>query len=1067
MKRLLGRWLKIYEDEISLFLWTVALLFLVRSSGMILNNYAETAFLKRYGVEYLPIVNMINAVATFVVMGFLTALMTRFKDAVLLGYVFVFCGTSIGAIRLLIPYDIDLVYPALFMLKAQYEVLQALLFWNLANDLFNTRQSKRLFPLITAGGVIGLVLSSFGTPLLAKTLTFDNLLWTYLGLCLAAAGVVKGVGRRFPALLLGGTKGRTVKKRSRMLDEMKKVLPLMKESVLLKVMIVLTLMPNVVIPMMNYQFNFAVNEQFATEGALVQFFGYFRGVLNIINLVILLFVGRIYGRWGLPVALMFHPFNYLMAFFAFLMRFDIFSAIYARMSTNILRTTINIPANAVLMGLFPESYRGLVRPFLRGTVVRIGLFVGSGLILLSEPLFHPRYLSLVAFPFVLAWIGAPFVLKRRYADILLNLVATNVLDLKTMEEADIKGLFAEKRLQNQLADLFLAAEGKDALWYARVMKSVSPQQLDALILKKMPTVDETTRIALLDLLSPRAGDKAAPVFVSLYDPENVALNRALLGTATRLEGDAFQALFQRAWETAADGEVRALALGGLCKMAPEKFGPTVSAWLSSEDVKIRRRGVIAAGACQAPGFAERLLVLLDDEGNAPLVPDILRALKAHQMPGLNRVALAYLEDPSEAVRAAALEVLEVRDEETLRKAVSLMGDPSDAVYGLAKEKILSASYVDGTLLVESLGLPRRRIREGIFDLLQRLGIRDIDTYRFARGQAERAYRDLWEAEVLKDLPGSAERDLLILHLKQEKTARLEDCLRVLALQDASGRLKILARGVFSEDARQRANSMEALEDLLDSSLSKILLPLLEETDTAQRLAVGRKFFGLPKGDIHPWSIFPDLLKESNWVTVLLALSLLERHPGEVDGEAVLALTDSKNPFIREAARRIVDPKPKPNDDKENKMAAAITIPEKILHLKGIEIFEGLSVGELAAVASVTQEVSFPAGEIVIQQGDPGETMYLIIEGEVSIIKDAGTENEFELDRIQQGDYFGEMALFEDLVRSATVKTRTPCRFLVLDKGEFKEIVKEFPEIALHICKVLSSRLRRLHQKLRV
>jgi len=67
-KKLLGL-LKVYEDEISLLLWTAALLFIIRSSGIILNNYAETAFLKRYGVEYLPIVNMLNAVATFFITG--------------------------------------------------------------------------------------------------------------------------------------------------------------------------------------------------------------------------------------------------------------------------------------------------------------------------------------------------------------------------------------------------------------------------------------------------------------------------------------------------------------------------------------------------------------------------------------------------------------------------------------------------------------------------------------------------------------------------------------------------------------------------------------------------------------------------------------------------------------------------------------------------------------------------------------------------------------------------------------------------------------------------------------
>jgi hypothetical protein len=50
MLRLIGKWLNVYEDEIHLFLWTFFLYFLLTSANVILNNYAETAFLKRYGV---------------------------------------------------------------------------------------------------------------------------------------------------------------------------------------------------------------------------------------------------------------------------------------------------------------------------------------------------------------------------------------------------------------------------------------------------------------------------------------------------------------------------------------------------------------------------------------------------------------------------------------------------------------------------------------------------------------------------------------------------------------------------------------------------------------------------------------------------------------------------------------------------------------------------------------------------------------------------------------------------------------------------------------------------------
>jgi len=102
-----------------------------------------------------------------------------------------------------------------------------------------------------------------------------------------------------------------------------------------------------------------------------------------------------------------------------------------------------------------------------------------------------------------------------------------------------------------------------------------------------------------------------------------------------------------------------------------------------------------------------------------------------------------------------------------------------------------------------------------------------------------------------------------------------------------------------------------------------------------------------------------------------------------------------------------------------------TISEKIMLLKGIEIFQGLSVSELAAIASVVEEVDYPAGKIIIKEGTSGETLYLMINGEVSVIKDLGGINEVEMDRMTTGNYFGEMALFEDAVRSASIRTEKP------------------------------------------
>lgn len=147
------------------------------------------------------------------------------------------------------------------------------------------------------------------------------------------------------------------------------------------------------------------------------------------------------------------------------------------------------------------------------------------------------------------------------------------------------------------------------------------------------------------------------------------------------------------------------------------------------------------------------------------------------------------------------------------------------------------------------------------------------------------------------------------------------------------------------------------------------------------------------------------------------------------------------------------------------MADEVTISDKIMLLRGIDIFESLSVSELAATVSVVEEIDCTPGEIIIQEGTVGDTMYLVIKGEVSVIKDLGEINEIEIDRINAGDYFGEMALFEDAVRSVSIRIEEPSRFMVLNKQEFKELVREYPQIALEICKVLSGRIRNLHTKI--
>ncbi|MFH0845183.1 MAG: Npt1/Npt2 family nucleotide transporter [Pseudomonadota bacterium] len=1067
MLKWMGKWLNIYEDEIGLFLWSGALYFLIHCSAVLFDNYTSTTFLKRFGVEHLPLIYMINSITTFFLMGILTGFMVKLPGSRLLSRMLLFCGLTVGGLRFIIPLGIDLLYPVLFILKSQYEVLLGLVFWNLANDLFNTRQSKRLFPLITAGGMVGGILGSFVTPILSKTISLDNLLLAYLVTAVMGAITVKRMGAQYPTLMISEKRGKKIKSRSSTIDEFKKVWPMMKESMLVKILIILTLIPNMAIPIMNYQFNFAVDQAFATEGGMIKFFSYFKGILNIISFVILFFVGRIYGRWGLPVALMFHPFNYMIAFFAFLFRFDVYSAMYARISTTVLRNTINNPARAVLMGLFPASYRAVIRPFLRGTIVRIGILMGSGIIIISGGWLHPKYLSILGCLLVVLWIGATIMLKRRYANILFDLISRNMIDLKSLEERDVSHLFEEKTMRAQLIQTFLSSKGPSCLWYANLIKSLGIKDLNTHILSIIKERDDGTKIALLSLLSSDAGEKSIGVFRELYAPEKQDLGIAIVKAANRLPMALSSKFNLNVLRTSPYPEVKACALAGLYWQEPDKYKMIIRSWLESDDAAQRKAGVIAAGESGDDFFISKLKEMLDQETEGAIIPFIIKGLHTLKAEGLKTLIFPYLNHPLHPVRLSVLESILIENDNDLRTIIGLMDDESETICKLSKEKIETASYQNPQVLVESLTIPRRRVREGIFDLLKSLNIRDVDVYRFAQSQLKRGYANLAEAEALRLIQESQERDLLIDHLIQKKDLRLETILRVLAVQDRSGQVRLIWRGVLSPDSRQKSNALEALEDRIGRPLSTAMIPILEHLSTTELLARGKKMFQLPDFDSAPRRLYLHLLQKQDWVTVVLTLYLMDKQGfKEIDKGLLEKMIQTENPHVRQMARMVLEGGGPHLHQKERPMEESVSIPDRILHLRSIQIFEGLSVSELAAIASVTERAVYPKGEIVIKEGEPGETMYMIISGEVSVIKGQGGDRGIELDRIRPGDYFGEMALFEDMARSATIRTNEETHLLVLHKREFTEIVREYPQIALHICKVLSQRLRNLHEKIR-
>ncbi len=100
------------------------------------------------------------------------------------------------------------------------------------------------------------------------------------------------------------------------------------------------------------------------------------------------------------------------------------------------------------------------------------------------------------------------------------------------------------------------------------------------------------------------------------------------------------------------------------------------------------------------------------------------------------------------------------------------------------------------------------------------------------------------------------------------------------------------------------------------------------------------------------------------------------------------------------------------------------------------------------------------GEDIVKQGDVGDCMYVIQEGQAEVLRDNGGE-QVRLAILEGGDFFGEMAIFEREVRCATVRALGQVRALTIDKRNFLRRIQEDPAVAFRLVEMMSKRLRAL------
>lgn len=143
-------------------------------------------------------------------------------------------------------------------------------------------------------------------------------------------------------------------------------------------------------------------------------------------------------------------------------------------------------------------------------------------------------------------------------------------------------------------------------------------------------------------------------------------------------------------------------------------------------------------------------------------------------------------------------------------------------------------------------------------------------------------------------------------------------------------------------------------------------------------------------------------------------------------------------------------------------------------LQQIELFKNLKPEKICKILNIAHKVSFSADDIIMKEGDTGDTMYIILDGTVEVVKslvigdmDEDDEAKNKVFTRLDGNHhavFGEIALLEELKRTATIRAITDCVLYEIKKNDFIRLAEEDYElgyrILLNLSRIVSARLRK-------
>ncbi|MCF8044098.1 MAG: cyclic nucleotide-binding domain-containing protein, partial [Desulfarculaceae bacterium] len=134
-------------------------------------------------------------------------------------------------------------------------------------------------------------------------------------------------------------------------------------------------------------------------------------------------------------------------------------------------------------------------------------------------------------------------------------------------------------------------------------------------------------------------------------------------------------------------------------------------------------------------------------------------------------------------------------------------------------------------------------------------------------------------------------------------------------------------------------------------------------------------------------------------------------------------------------------------------------------LAQVPLFAPMKKRELKNISETAEELLYEPGEVIIHEGERDGRLFVLLEGEVEVLKAQGQPGERLLRRLEPGAYFGEMAVLGDALRTASVVAVGQARLLSLRDFNLRQAMERHPYIAIELLQVMSRRMQQMEQRL--